>query len=562
MKKSQLYVCVCFFFCLGVCVAQAPEQKVAPLPAQKPADQSALVPRADATNAEKNGRRLLDEADHEIPDLPVLSSLNAAMIEAQMVRGADVERSTRLLVHALNSIRLLDASFDPATRKQLKSKTFNLLLDINEPEAVKMADSDTEFYVNRKRFSAAISHNDLKTALSLVDSFATAPRFPFAQARKLIQVLPASDRGEITRIFMSAYRSYRNKDSYNVPQLEDLATFMTRYSADLPKPLMLEAIETMLKDAQDNPAEKDIELTVDTPIGQAFFSNVYQMRLFQLLPILKRIDEGRADSLLKENEKLSKALEKFPGGLNALQSTDSSDPKNDRPAIQSIGFNFDAKKNQGRSGNVADDQKMVLDSIKSVVAISANDLNTALTRAKALPIETTEDVSPRASALVGIFDVQFARRNREAVTTVLTVMLSEFKQLPALSKVRYMSPCVRIARGFLSDESAREIMQFTFDASAEVLHDDENEKDPNQAAKPSWPSTVSYEALFYIAGKYYPDMAEATLRTIPDAEVRTFSKLSLAAALLNLPQVRLELMKAKHKNNTNDIGSMPFVPAR
>lgn len=71
----------------------------------------------------------------------------------------------------------------------------------------------------------------------------------------------------------------------------------------------------------------------------------------------------------------------------------------------------------------------------------------------------------------------------------------------------------------------------------EKYREDAAPERPNQAPKEFWPSTSRFRSILYKAGKLVGQNAAVYLDAIPDADVRLFAQIELAAALAGLPEL-------------------------
>jgi len=71
----------------------------------------------------------------------------------------------------------------------------------------------------------------------------------------------------------------------------------------------------------------------------------------------------------------------------------------------------------------------------------------------------------------------------------------------------------------------------------ERYRDDTAPDRPNQAPQEFWPSTCSFRSILYSAGKCLERDAAVYLDRIPDADLRLFAQIELAAALAGLPEL-------------------------
>jgi hypothetical protein len=72
----------------------------------------------------------------------------------------------------------------------------------------------------------------------------------------------------------------------------------------------------------------------------------------------------------------------------------------------------------------------------------------------------------------------------------------------------------------------------------ERYRDDTAPDRPNQAPREFWPSTCSFRSILYSAGRRLGREAAVYLDRIPDADLRLFAQIELAAALAGLPELR------------------------
>jgi len=61
---------------------------------------------------------------------------------------------------------------------------------------------------------------------------------------------------------------------------------------------------------------------------------------------------------------------------------------------------------------------------------------------------------------------------------------------------------------------------------------------PNPTAKEYWPSTCAFRSILYNAGKRFGRDAAVYLDRIPDADLRLFAQIELAAPLTGLPELQ------------------------
>jgi hypothetical protein len=87
----------------------------------------------------------------------------------------------------------------------------------------------------------------------------------------------------------------------------------------------------------------------------------------------------------------------------------------------------------------------------------------------------------------------------------------------------------------------------------EKYREDAAPERPNRAPKESWPSANRFRSALYKAGKQLGNGAVIYLETIPDADLRLFAQIELAAALAGLPELHGVQREYRHA---------PDAPAR
>jgi hypothetical protein len=71
----------------------------------------------------------------------------------------------------------------------------------------------------------------------------------------------------------------------------------------------------------------------------------------------------------------------------------------------------------------------------------------------------------------------------------------------------------------------------------ERYREDSAPEHPNRSARECWPSTCAFRQILYNAGKRLGPAAAEYLGRIPDADLRLFAQIELAAALAEMPEL-------------------------
>src|SRR5262249_47534137 len=119
-------------------------------------------------------------------------------------------------------------------------------------------------------------------------------------------------------LFSQALNSYKNHEHPGVTVGENTFTnLVVRFGSSMPPKLTLMAVDEILGQTKTS-ADRNDDIAIAGPGGVASFANAYQFQLFALLPILRKLDEGRAKQLLEENQDLQAKLNQYPDGINSL----------------------------------------------------------------------------------------------------------------------------------------------------------------------------------------------------------------------------------------------------
>ena len=143
---------------------------------------------------------------------------------------------------------------------------------------------------------------------------------------RLMEQMKPEQSGELTQLFASSFVSYRMHaphDSLADSGGVDFVNMVVRFWARLPRQLVQEAIDEILKQADpanQSDGVKINNLSVTSDKGVAAFSSLYEYRLFQLLPALEQIDSSAAEEYLKKYRNVAGMLQKYPDGEQSISS--------------------------------------------------------------------------------------------------------------------------------------------------------------------------------------------------------------------------------------------------
>lgn len=486
-----------------------------PQTAKAPATKSAPPGQLKLTPAQKRGLKLLQKAEAEAqgaqPDV-------RAYVLWQVSRGyvkVDSQRSARLLGEAFASTLSIDAATQPGCygpecnqRQWLQGEIIRELRDRNceQGDLGRIRDliRQAEPAV-RRRQTAELVHcylqrKDIANARELVAEAAENGSYPYRQASQLMAAL--SDSGERAAVFSDALRSYTQQSGDNAFGFDDLATMVFRFWRELPTPLVVEAMDDILRKAKDEDENKPqpTGVRLGTVAGDVSTSSIYQYRLFQLMPVIEAVDKSRAESLLNENAEVRGLLHQYPQGLTSLDSKYYGErpmSAGDRPGVRSIGFNTPDNSADGVSDRAAERAEAQLEQrTEQIESEVSKDPRQALTDAQSLPLQGPygNDDNPRANVLRTVMDA--ALRSNPGVARDAAAQLAAALELSSLAIQALMLPSIAETYLAMGDaDGAMSQIKSLLKLAEKVYASDTDTDDPNLAFIGAWPfddSVVSH----------------------------------------------------------------------
>jgi hypothetical protein len=409
------------------------------------------------------------------------------------------------------------------------------LLASAEPEVQQVVKPDLlRRYVRDKAFDQA---QTLLMEMANEDGY-----FSYRGAVEVMDALPRTQAHDRLDIFSEALQAYDQHVDEKYPTSDDFATMALHIWHDLPPSFVLLAVDKILDRAKVVDAEQAEQEAATIGIsgerGDVSFSSIYQFRLFQLMPILEQLDAPRAESLLHDNGEVKTALGRQAPPLTSGATQLDTGGRHDTFGI-STGDTAQAAADEAQY-DLSRRQRRILDEAEK-------DPKQALSDALGLPLGrgSEPEYSPRASTLISIAQIVVTRN-----PTVSRAALEEIRKIadamPARSQSEVLSelPGIYLRLGE-ADEAEASLSELVKLAGKLYSHDNDV-NDPNQAFKGMWPSANLWRLCIAVATKVAPNQAEQIMENIPDPEIRTFERITLANSLLGASTSRLSIIE-KHK---------------
>ena len=202
------------------------------------------------------------------------------------------------------------------TKQGLQESALRHLLTVDEAKVESLlprAEPNVRASVFSWMLSRAIDAKKFDRALALLGQIPSRVRFPYGQATQLMLNLPPErdqDKQEIFRLAMAADRERHTL----IIGGDDFGSMIVRFWRHTPPAIVLDAIHQVLDAAHF--AEEG--LTLNAASGNVGFRNEHDYRVFELLPVLKQLDNDEADRLLQGSQQAPFQLKQFPNGIQSL----------------------------------------------------------------------------------------------------------------------------------------------------------------------------------------------------------------------------------------------------
>jgi hypothetical protein len=373
-------------------------------------------------------------------------------------------------------------------------------------EDPQLRDSVIEGAIDRK-----LKDKDYEGAIERLRAMTTEPRLSQA-AQKIMAALPPDAGMERNTVFASVVTRYQSGAVQDFTGgVFDSSELLRQYWKQVRPQLVDEMITELLRQAEDSDADSDrprIQVTAFINGQGLAFDTKYKLRLFQLIPVLRKIDPSRAERLLRDNPVLQPAFKQFPDGISGDD-------------VESVSYTMSIAPRPGTSATI--------DHVaERIVADATKHPNDA--------IATAQQMRSIPERIVTLLDIAEA-----CLTTCETAAktATDYAVDAADDTDAEMWPLSmpRAARIYLKlkDLKAAEKALEKGAASARRLYDeDSNAEDPNLALKLYWPSTMMWQEVVVEQEKVSPQLALTTIKEISDPEIQALARVWVASSILGV----------------------------
>jgi hypothetical protein len=363
------------------------------------------------------------------------------------------------------------------------------------------------------------SKRDLPRAEALLSQLANSDQYPFGAAADLVTALGAERSADRMSIFNQALDNFEQHATKTSFGGDDIGSFIGRTWKDVPPGLVLEAIDKVLDAAKEQGSPSHYSMS--SAKGTIILNSSYDVRLFQLLPILQELDKDKADSLLRERTDVAEQLKMYPRGIQSLNP-------------ESASFSYGVSDNGSPIGGAASKQQIeaqMQERIEGVLKQADMDPSGALASALILPIHgTSESSSPRSRALLGIAEKAAAKK-----PSVSKAALDNFSALQDQLTPQEITGIDKLPGLYLKVgdlDGAKKAVDILVKAASKIYEHDTDADDPNNAFKGAWPSTDLWRKAIQQAAKVSSALPEELIANLQDAEIAALEKVAFASTLV------------------------------
>ncbi len=486
----------------------------------------------------ERGRQMLQVAEVQAAGLEGGMRSYALLQVARAYQPTDKKKALALLEDALAATRAIDDD-KLKTRFMLQKQILQEMVPL-APQRVDELLTEVEPQARAAVLSSLLQYyekqKELGHAVEVLYRIAQESEMPYGAALRVMQALPPERAADAQQLFAVSLASFQDhKRSGGCMGDCDFVPLILRFWNRLPKEAVLDAIHAVLKDARDSGQKSSISMASDQ--GAVAFSSLYEFRLFQVLPVLRQLDESEAKKLLEEYQQVQTLLAKYPQGTDSLQPPDAGEGGRDRSPGASFMMSNDGPAGGGRSGPQMP-APLEMQQVSKIATEAEKHPRDALANCAGI-----SDPGLRSQALLMI-----ARATWKNDSSIAREALQKFIELnPKLEiaqQVMSLSTAAGIYLNMGETDDAKGVIEKGLAAAETAYKKDSNADDPNQALKAYWPSAEAYCGMLRLAVRISPVWAANLAKEISDPEMKVVAQIAMAASLLDVPTGSTMIMNA------------------
>ncbi|HTM35681.1 MAG TPA: hypothetical protein VL156_02935 [Terriglobales bacterium] len=366
-----------------------------------------------------------------------------------------------------------------------------------------------------------IGKKDFNHALTFLSQLADASEYPFGAAADLLSSLGPERSGDRMTIFNQALNNFEQHGASEGFTTDDIGTFIEKTWTHVPPELALEGIDKVLEKTKSE--ESHSHYSMSSEKGSIALKSPYELRLFQLLPVLQELDKDKADSLLRDDAEMQAQLKKYPSGMASLTSNGG---------LSSYGVSDDVTPSTVAASANQQIAQQVMHRTIEVIQEAGKDPAQALSDALGLPLQGQGPMhqSPRVNALMEIAKGE-AKQKPAIAKSALDEIVKVGDQLTP-QEIAGTSSMPKIYLDLGDEEAAKRAIKVLVKAAEKLYARDTDSDDPNKAFKGTWPSADLWTKCVQAAAKISPALAEEIIAEISDPDIAAAQRVAFATSLL------------------------------
>jgi hypothetical protein len=417
----------------------------------------------------------------------------------------------------------LEGIYNLETKQRLQEAALSALLTVDESKVeslLSQAEPQVRANLLGLMISRAVSTKKFDRALELLSREPSQENFPYDEATQLMLGLPPERDTDKQEIFRLAMANDHERHSLAIGS-DDFASMIVRFWQHIPPALVLGAIHQVLDAARSEGGG----VTLNAASGRVGFTSEHDYRVFELLPVLRQLDDEEADKILKDSQQAQIQLKQFPNGVQSIDPTitDTAPRESDR--------------GQGPGGSLGSmpeiDQVLQTTNarVREIGRMAEDNPRQAIAAAATLPESVGSSWRaefPRAQAYLAIARMAM-KKNPSAAGDALEEMAASLSHAAdPYHAIENWLEGMGIAREMGEVDLAIKLFRSGMEQADKLRSEDANTDDPNLALKAWWPSVSAYWRLVQAASHFSPRIAVEQVQEIKDPEILLLLEVRLA----------------------------------
>ncbi len=550
MLVVLLVLCVSDSMCQTTTSAPAQTTAAASTPPAKPAASATKIPKSPdkpaplkLTAKQKQAVDILERVQGELGRYSPETQTYLLMQMAQAYRQIDRPKQVELLKEAFQSAANIS---DDHYRIQQQTDIVNDLNQADPSALVSMQDSPdpkVREVVLRLLVKQDIDRGKLEAAAQRLSQWDPSLAFPYESAKQVIKQLTAQQAGERQSVFASAVASYRNGE-VDVERERGITNLILGTYEEVPAPMVVDAVDLVLSKIAkwEQDSQEHMSISSRGKNGNASFSSLYDFELFQLLPVLERLDRAKADALKRDHATVAALNDKYPNGRLSLN-----------PDGKDLGTWFSSSRGDDSPTPANPEFTQQRQAADTIAESSSKSVDEAIASAQGLSNTVGANQGPmtlRCNTLERIATAALGRKDYTGALTATKALAAATQDLPPLARAHYLLEAAAISAEAHEPQTAKQYLARAMKAADELYQTEAFGDTPNEAPKCTWASTAVWKGTLVVAQRFDPGYATQEAGSAPDPEIEAVANVARATVLLGQEPTMTAIMRIVGSDTT------------